>query len=150
MGGIDDITALLEKAERLNTELSDGTLIRNAVVVYEGSVVASNREQMYRGLRSDNTRITPEYTPNTIEIKQYNEQPYDRVTLKDTGRFYNEMGIIYGDDSFEITSEDWKTEKLKEKYGDYIFGLNEQDQDALAVLIKDVLLEDIYILFDEQ
>lgn len=151
MGGIDDITALLEKVERIDVGLKDGTMMRDAVAVWEGRMIEANQKQMYSGLDSNDEEIWPEYSPQTVRNKMAEGQPYDRVTLKDTGRFYDEMGIIYGDDSFEITSRDWKTEKLKEKYGQAILGLNDKSMDDFSFVVSYALLEDFeMILFGEQ
>jgi hypothetical protein len=71
------------------------------------------------------------------------------VTLKDTGRFYEEMTIYFDDDSFDIDSEDWKASKLKDKYGEKIFGLTESNTNALSELMQQVLIEDIDIIYSE-
>lgn len=147
--GIDAINGLLERTKRIDTLLSDGTLIRNAVAVYEDEIITSNRNQMYAGYRADGSPIKPDYTQATREIKIHNQQPYDRVTLKDTGRFYEEMTIYFDDDSFDIDSENWKSGKLKDKYGEKIFGLTESNTNALSELMQQVLIEDIDIIYSE-
>jgi hypothetical protein len=147
--GIDAINGLLERTKRIDTLLSDGTLIRNAVAVYEDEIIVSNRNQMYAGYRADGSPIKPDYTQATREIKIHKQQPYDRVTLKDTGRFYEEMTIYFDDDSFDIDSEDWKASKLKDKYGEKIFGLTESNANALSELMQQVLIEDIDIIYSE-
>ena len=149
MGGIDDITSLLERTERLNTALRDGTLIRSAVVLHEREVLEANRDNLYAGRDANNVTISPPYKPSTVRWKKSKRQPYDRVTLLDTGEFYDRFMMLYGDDEFEITSDDWKTGDLTRKYGLDIFGLNEQRIHELSESIKDTLLKDINILYSE-
>ena len=147
--GIDAIYSLLERTQRIDAMLRDGTLIRDAVAAYEDSIIASNQEQMYGGYRADGSPIKPDYTQATREIKMHKEQPYDRVTLRDTGHFQGEMTLYFDEDSFEIDSENWKSPKLKEKYGDKIFGLNESDRADLSQLMQGVLIQDIEIILSE-
>lgn len=71
------------------------------------------------------------YSPVTIEEKRMRGQPYNRVTLRDTGDFESSFYIRYSGDSFEITASDWKTDDLVRKYGKEIFGLNRDNLDEL-------------------
>ncbi len=72
------------------------------------------------------------YSPVTVEEKRLRGQPYNRVTLRDTGDFESSFYIRYMDDGFEITASDWKTDDLVRKYGREIFGLNRENLDDLA------------------
>ena len=85
--------------------------------------VQLNRDQMYAGIRSDGSEITPKYTPLTKFLKSKEGRPFDRVTLNDTGSFYRLTFLRIVDNSYELDSRDDKTNKLKTKYGDKIFGL---------------------------
>ena len=71
------------------------------------------------------------YSPVTIEEKRMRGQPYNRVTLRDTGDFESSFYIRYSGDSFEITASDGKTDDLVRKYGKEIFGLNRDNLDEL-------------------
>ena len=148
-GGIDSITSLLEKAQRLNTELGDGSMIRAALVLHERDVLDINRETLYSGRDSNNQEVEPPYRPSTVRMKKSKGQPYDRVTLKDSGTFYSRFVMLYGEDAFEITSEDWKVDDLIAKYGRNIFGLTDEAQGDLSHMLRDTLLNDINILFSE-
>ena len=80
-------------------------------------ILDANREQMFEGKRSDGSMIDPEYTPITKDIKKQKGQPDDRVTLKDTGDFYDAMFTQKeNNETFIISSDDEKTQKLLEKY----------------------------------
>ena len=85
-----------------------------------------------KGQDRNGKMITPGYTPFTISIKRSKGQPTDRVTLQDTGQFHSSFKIRYDSDSFELYANDWKTESLVEKYGNDIFGLQDDAARELA------------------
>lgn len=103
-------------------------------------MVSMMQERLFgTGTNSDGTEIRPFYTRYTQEIKEEKGQPYDRVTLKDTGAFYAAMYAEADGDKVVFGSTDEKTdedtgdifltqERLEEKYGDRIFGLTEENK----------------------
>lgn len=93
------------------------------------------------GKDADGNDLRPFYTRYTQEIKEAKGQPYDRVTLKDTGAFYAAMyaeadgdSVIFGstdEKRDEDTGELFLTqERLEEKYGERIFGLTEENREV--------------------
>lgn len=91
-----------------------------------------NAEQMYMGKRSDGQEITPAYAPSTIERKKRKGQPFDRVTLRDTGLFHSKI-IAYADNEKIYTDSDVDyTEHLVEKYTEKIFGLDRDSKKEFA------------------
>lgn len=101
---------------------------REAIVDTENEIVDFNREQLYEGVRSDSSKIEPEYAEITKIIKAAKGQPYDRVTLKDTGDFYAGMNVDVNTNSYDVSSTDDKTVKLVTKYGEQIFGLESKNK----------------------
>lgn len=101
----------------------------------EELVLDMNREQMYSGVRADGSQIRPEYTANTISVKQRKGQPTNRVTLKDTGDHYREMFIQYGDDAFGIYSDAEYAIHLGNKYQFDIYGLTPDNIDILSEVV---------------
>ena len=99
--------------------------------------------QMYAGLRSDGSEIEPSYTRLTKQIKSEKGQPYDRVTLKDTGSFYKKTFIKLDPDGFEFDSADPKRDELVEKYKEAIFGLTDENKAKLSRRLKAQLLNEI-------
>src|SRR4051812_41979225 len=87
----------IEKIERLDqdkimTEILDDSKIQS-------DIIALNQKQLFEeGVQADGTP-TGEYQPATIQGTKYypgkieKGQPYDHVTLKDTGAFYNSMKV---------------------------------------------------------
>ena len=107
-------------------------------------VVRNNEEaikiqasQMFSGKLGTGQETSPSYTPFTRSIKRRKGQPSDRVTLRDTGDFQDDIVIDYGPDSFKYDSLDEKRTKLVNKYSEDIFGLNSQGIDELISVIRD-------------
>ena len=103
----------------------------------EVQFVAWQTERLFFGQYPDGSEIEPEYTDYTIEIKQMKGQPYDRVTLLDTGDFYGRIFAKMDGEELVIDSEDWKSEHLKGKYGENIFGLRDEDKEASQEMTAD-------------
>lgn len=107
-----------------------------------------NISQLEQGIDSEGQRITPPYSVITKQIKRAKRQPYDRVTLKDTGDFHRSLFLTGGRDAFfQIGSSDDKAEKLQRKYGKDILGLNEQSRQEV---IEEILLPEMLIKIRQQ
>jgi hypothetical protein len=102
--------------------------VRESIIETSDEITELNRGQMFIGKRSDGSEITPTYSDLTIELKEQKGQPSDRVTLKDTGAFWDSLTVDVNSDSFTIDATDSKTEKLSKKYGDKIFGLTAESK----------------------
>ena len=113
------IKALYDRVKAMDTD----SIIRKSIEAITEQMADKNAAQMFTGLRSDGTEITPTYKDTTIMIKKKKGQPSDRVTLRDTGSFYRGIKVTVEGDIIETDSSDEKAEKLKEKYGENIFGL---------------------------
>jgi len=87
-----------------------------------------NRKQLFAGLRSTGTEIKPEYAPYTILIKDQKGQPTDRVTLKDTGEFYDSISVDVNSKSYELVASDDKTDDLQNIDGNRILGLTKENK----------------------
>jgi len=81
------------------------------------------RRQLFAGKDSEGNSITPFYRPATISRKKKKGQPFDRVTLKDKGDFYNSLYLELKGVGFDIKSSDPKAKWLIRRYGDVILGL---------------------------
>lgn len=97
-----------------------------------------NVEQLNEGKRSDGTDILPSYTDFTVKIKKEKGQPFDRVTLKDTGQFQSMITGKVAGNKVIIDSSDPKTSALEKKYATSkgkLFGLS---QEKKKTYIKDL------------
>lgn len=89
-----------------------------------------NREnQLYDfGIDSNGKRIFPLYKNATILFKRQKGDPYNRVTLFDTGAFYRGFDLLNRKGTINIFSRDSKSSELQDKYGNNIFGLTIENQ----------------------
>lgn len=131
----------LEDIEQIISPINVYRLVNNSILEHESQILDLNRRQMFAGNDANGNAITPEYTPFTVSIKQEKGQPFDRVTLNDTGAFYQSMFLQPFDNGFEFEATDEKTAELKEKYGENILGIAESDLDDAAEIIKETLIE---------
>ena len=102
----------------------------------------ANNQLFRRGIEGFGTKIMEyaPYAPRTIAKKKRKGQPYTRVTLKDTGAFYEGFKVVANSEGFYVTSDDSKTEKLVEKYGSSIFRLTAEN---FSRLIRKHLRKDL-------
>lgn len=100
------------------------------------------RIQLDLGIDGNMRRIYPPYALRTIQKKIKKGQPIDRVTLKDTGAFYNSLYVVFEEDGFRIASSDEKVKYLIAKYGGPILRLDDRDFTRfLRYYIRPVLAE---------
>ena len=96
-------------------------------------------DQLYdQGLNAKGITINSyrDYTPFTKRVKRKKGQPFNRVTLRDTGDFHKSFFLQLRTNEFEISAKDWKTTKLKLKYKPAIFGLTEISKQKLREILK--------------
>lgn len=93
-------------------------------------IAAITNDQLFRrGVNGRDEKIMDymPYRPSTIRRKLKKGQPTTRVTLKDTGEFYESMFVVFDSEGFYITSNDDKAKYLVEKYGSTIFRLTNKN-----------------------
>jgi hypothetical protein len=81
-----------------------------------------NKKQLRKGLRSDNSEITPYYRNISYKGRR---KPVD---LKQTGAFYESITVTVTDNSVVYDATNNKTETLQAKYGVKILGLSEDNK----------------------
>ena len=87
----------------------------------------------------DLENIGGEYSFITKDLKSRSGQPFDRVTLKDTGSFYNSWRVYVANGVIVISADTIKDGKdLQNRWGDNILGLTDNSLNALKsyALIK--------------
>lgn len=102
--------------------------LQESVIETSGDIITLNQGQMSLGKRSDGTEITPSYSDLTIMLKDEKGQETRWVTLRDTGSFWGDMFVDVNASSYSLSSADEKTDKLRKKYGDKIFGLSKESK----------------------
>ena len=112
-----------------------GEIMRNKEVI----IKMVTEEQLYNlGIEGRGIKISSyqPYAASTVRRKYKKGQPYNRVTLKDTGEFYSSLDIQFDDSGFYITSSDEKAKALLDKYGKTIFRLTDKN---LRTLLNDYI-----------
>lgn len=131
--------------ETLIKELKDFEMsIEDLVIEFvdEAQAIELNSfAQLHQGRDANDDPIAPAYTPFTVKIKRAKGQPTNRVTLFDTGDFYEGFKVVKSQNEFFVTSTDEKTASLKRKYGDDIFGLTDDSKDELRKEITPLLIQ---------
>lgn len=119
------ITDLIDKLENYKENIN--SFLESETIEVEDTILEMNIGQLYdSGENRNGQKITPGYAPETIRIKKEKGQPTNRVTLRDTFQWQSSFWIQYYEDGFEIKSSDWKTERLIQKYGEEILGLQDE------------------------
>ena len=112
--------------------------IEKTVQNNENFIIKMNTEQMYKGELSTGKEIRPSYAPATIAYKKRKGQPFDRVTLRDTGQFYKKLKVIARYKDFVIDTSLSGARpygflmKGKRSYGEDILGLNDKNKKELV------------------
>jgi hypothetical protein len=139
------ISGLIDKFKKVGEELDTGEIAKKIVRDNDNILIDMNaQDQLYaKGVNRLGVRIDEyqPYRPLTIQVKIEKRQPYDRVTLKDTGEFYDSFYVETAEDRFYIKASDEKTNWLIKKYGAEIFGLT---NDSLAEFINDYVRDEAY------
>lgn len=97
-------------------------------------------DQLYKqGIDSEGQSLG-EYSAFTVNQKLFFRdpaQPVDRVTLKDTGAFYDSFNLIIIKDGIRIIADTIKDDTdLIDRYGENILGLTEENKELLRELLK--------------
>ena len=102
-------------------------------------VEMNTQDQLFdKGIRANKTKIG-KYSPFTIEMKRAKGQPFNHITLKDTGEFYESFfAFVDSSGDIEIKTEPIKVDEftgletnLLFKYGEEIVGLTPDNLDIL-------------------
>ena len=82
------------------------------------------------------------YSEITISIKRSKGQPTDRVTLKDTGDFYDTFKVDVREGEIVITANTIKDQDdLIQKYGSDIIGLTDDNLQKLIIFAKGLYID---------
>lgn len=85
-----------------------------------------------KGIDSKGRKLKPPYTSFTKMIKRQKGQPIDKVTLRDTGEFHDSFFLKTDKFPVEFLAQDFKEQKLVEKYGIDIFGVTVSNRKEIS------------------
>lgn len=131
---IDEAIDFFENIDKIIDETIIELLKENEKVI-----IQMNIDQLYSGIDNDGVKIKPPYKPSTIKRKKKKGQPFNRVTTRDEGDHHESLFVVFGQDEFEIDTEDFKKQYLVRKYGKKLYGLTEENIENLRSLIRDDL-----------
>lgn len=132
------IKSLSEKANSLRAIQRDiDAFVMEFISENEQKILDDVRDQLYKGLYADGGQIRPVYATSTVVRKLRKRQPVDRVTLRDTGDFYESAFIEKDIDQFYIQFEDEKTRSLTEKYSTRIAGVSDESLSWIKEMVRD-------------
>jgi hypothetical protein len=142
---INDLPKKIKGLPKAMADMIDKGIIENKDFIKQANI----QQMQEHGIRSDESSLG-EYAQYTIERKKEKGQPYDHVTLHDTGRFHEKMYVkkekmnlveTYNSYSSEFTigSKDKKEVMLIREWGSDIFGLTPMNMKTLSVRILPVI-----------
>lgn len=102
-----------------------GTLAAESFDETKDNFKKLNNVQMYNGQDAEGNDISPPYAASTVRIKKKKGQPYDRVTFKDTGSFYDQYTLKVSGENLELGSAVDYAKYLEQRSGTQIYGLND-------------------------
>lgn len=122
--------SIFDDARRKIAELKDlvNPIVQDTFEEYKSLIISFNADsQMFeKGQDAKGSLIRPAYKPMTIKMKKKKGQPYDRVTLRDKGKFHRELEVIPHATYVEIKSNVEYSKYLIKKYGENILGIQEE------------------------
>ena len=84
------------------------------------------------------------YADRTLFRKIRKGQPIDRVTLRDSGRFYDSIYLVYDKGGFYLTSDHRAYPTLRKRYGKALLRLTD---DSLNYILNEVIRPELYERF---
>ena len=93
------------------------------------------KEQLEEGRKGDDT-LLPLYSYMTRQEKERKGRPSDRITLLDTGDFWNSFFATIYQGSIEVDAKDWKRDMLVERYGEEIFMISKTQMSEIARIVR--------------
>lgn len=138
-----DIKLIIKELENIKRDLPKEA--QKIAKKYKDTILDYIREKQLfeKGIDGKGRRLIDfePYSPFTIVIKRQKGQPYDRVTLNDTGSFTDKMDLIFTDqNAIGFFSRDAKTPELIQRYGADIFTLTVDNRKEIDEKIFEVNL----------
>ena len=123
VNGNDKIAKIKGKLTMLPSLMN--RFIKEAFGDFDSEAEDRNIEQLQSGERSDGSAL-PDYSIGSVKVYG---KPEGAMTLKDTGAFHKSITLTPGATSATIAATDPKTDMLKDRYGDEIIGLSEENDE---------------------
>lgn len=142
---MEALRKLAKKTKRLSMQNAMRALLKDKEL--QDFIVQMNTEQLFEGINAESESLADiggEYREKTKRIKEKKGQPIDRVTLFDTGEFYESFFVKAGKDAFSIIADTIKEdEDLQLRWGSELLGLTDFSKDQL--ILKMIPLIRLYV-----
>ena len=100
-------------------------------------LIELNQDQLFNEGKDSEGQSLGSYSPYTIKIKQSKGQPTNRITLYDTGEFYQSFKAYYEDGSIVIDADAEKEDtNLFDEFGIDILGL---DDSNMSIFVNEIV-----------
>lgn len=141
----DHLHQILDRAIKVNIDDIMFNILKQEDDVIELIIELNTEEQLFQGVDGKGRELADiggTYAPITVAIKRTENQPFDRVTLKDTGDFYKSFYVVPLKDGFEIVADTIKDgQNLEDRWGNEIIGLNELSIEQLQAFLVPLVIE---------
>ena len=88
--------------------------------------------------------IGGDYSYLTKDIKSFHHQPFDRITLKDSGDFYRSFEVKAFAGNIHIIADTMKDDdNLTTRWGSDILGLTDESKNKLIAFAKDFYIKEL-------
>lgn len=108
-------------------------------LLYTDIINFNTQDQLFeRGIKASGEYVPfnspgQPYSEAYTEYKRSVGDPYDRVTLRDSGAFYNDFIVTRVSNGWEVDSTNEKRDKLVQNYDEDIFGLTADNTEELSI-----------------
>lgn len=143
---MEALRKLAKKTKRLSMQNAMRALLKDKEL-QDFVIQLNTEEQLFEGINAEGESLADiggEYREKTKRIKEKKGQPTDRVTLFDTGEFYESFFVKAGKDAFSIIADTIKEdEDLQLRWGSELLGLTDYSKDQL--ILKMIPLIRLYV-----
>ena len=142
----ESLRNIIKRTLELDVSLVMRSLINQEADLKDLIIHLNTQEQLFEsGIDSKGVTLTTiggEYSPVTISFKRTEGLPFNRVTLFDTGEFYQSFDVTYEMDGIVISADTVKdTGDLRVRWGDDILGLTDESLAKLVFFIQPLITE---------
>lgn len=137
--------ATIDEYIRSLTQIADNMdqVVRTIVLKHEGQLLKTIKLRLFQKSLDANLKWLGTYSPVTKARKKAKGQISNRVTLRDTGRWYASMFIDFKNSEIIVDATDVKTGELEDMFGEAILGLAEFEKEHFVDSVLDPEIDKI-------
>ncbi len=137
---------IIKRTQELNIDLVMRSLFDQEEDLKDLIIKLNTQDQLFeQGIDSQSVTLESiggKYSDVTISFKQTDNLPFDRITLFDTGAFYESFSVTYEMGGIVINADTIKdTGDLRERWGNDILGLTDESLAKLVFFIQPLMVE---------